>query len=40
VRLPPQRLGAQTQAVLEELEYGAREIEELQESGVIFVASR
>lgn len=40
VRLPPQRLGAQTRAVLEELEFSAREIDELRDSGVILVASK
>jgi crotonobetainyl-CoA:carnitine CoA-transferase CaiB-like acyl-CoA transferase len=39
VRLPPQRLGAQTEAVLKELEFSASEIDELRDAGVAFVAS-
>lgn len=40
VRLAPQRLGAQTQEVLEQLEFSASEIRELHDAGVAFVASR
>ena len=40
VRLPPQRLGAQTQAVLEELAFSASEIDELRDAGVVLVASK
>ena len=39
VRLAPQRLGAQTQEVLEELDFSASEIRALQEAGVAFVPS-
>ncbi|MGH8800299.1 MAG: CaiB/BaiF CoA transferase family protein [Casimicrobiaceae bacterium] len=39
VRLPPQRLGAQTMAVLRELQFSAVEIDELRAAGVALVAS-
>jgi crotonobetainyl-CoA:carnitine CoA-transferase CaiB-like acyl-CoA transferase len=39
VRLAPQRLGAQTVAVLEELQFSAGEIDELRDAGVVFAAS-
>ncbi len=38
VRLPPQRLGAQTEAVLRELQFSAAEIDELRDAGVALVA--
>lgn len=40
VRLAPQRLGAQTQEVLEELDFSASEIRALHEAGVAFVPPR
>jgi crotonobetainyl-CoA:carnitine CoA-transferase CaiB-like acyl-CoA transferase len=39
VRLPPQRLGAQTAQVLAELGYAPAEIEALARDGVVKVAS-
>ena len=38
VRLPPQRLGAQSKAVLDELGFTASEIGELRAAGIVFVA--
>lgn len=38
IRLPPQRLGAQTVAILEEIGYGAEEIRELERDGIVVAA--